>query len=82
MVSGVAGAATVTLTVNDANGVQVTTGGSTVVFSGATSAAAGYWEASFPPTVGSSLTVTMTAPNSAGSNWLSIWEAKPVGSLQ
>jgi glucose/arabinose dehydrogenase len=56
--------------------------GSTVVFTGATTAGASYWQATFPATTGTSLTVTMTGPNSAGSNWFSIFEAQPVGTLQ
>ncbi len=56
--------------------------GSTVVFTGSTTTNASYWEATFPPTTGTTVTVTMTGPNSAASNWFSIWETKPVGTLQ
>jgi glucose/arabinose dehydrogenase len=50
--------------------------GSTIVFSGTTSVGPGYWETAFTPTTGSTVTITMTGLNSAGSNWFSIWETK------
>jgi glucose/arabinose dehydrogenase len=53
--------------------------GSSVVFTGTSSLGAGYWEAALPPTTGSTVTVSMTGPNSSGSNWFSIWEAKLLG---
>jgi hypothetical protein len=48
--------------------------GSNVVFSGNTTAGAGYFEIPFSPVVGSNISISMTGPNSAGSNWFSIWE--------
>ncbi len=53
--------------------------GSTVVFNASTATNASYWETSFAAVPGNTITVTMTAPNSAGSNWLSIWEAQILG---
>jgi hypothetical protein len=53
--------------------------GSTVVFTGNTSVGSGYWETAFPPVTGSTITVTMTGPNSSASNWFSIWETKLFG---
>lgn len=50
--------------------------GSTVVFTGNTAISASYWEKSFAPVTGNTVTVTMTGPNSSGSNWFSIWEAQ------
>jgi uncharacterized repeat protein (TIGR01451 family) len=55
--------------------------GSTVVFTGSTATAAGYWELPITPTSGTEVTITMTAANSAGSNWFSIFEAKLLGTL-
>ena len=53
--------------------------GSTVVFTGNTSVGSSYWETAFPPVTGSTITVTMTGPNSSASNWFSIWETKLFG---
>jgi glucose/arabinose dehydrogenase len=53
--------------------------GLTVVFTGNTATAASYWEKSFTPVTGNSVTVTMTGLNSSGSNWFSIWEAEVFG---
>jgi hypothetical protein len=50
--------------------------GSSVVFNGTTTANSGYWETTFAPVSGPTVTVTMTAPNSDGGAWLSIWEAQ------
>lgn len=53
--------------------------GSTVVFTGSTAPSSGYWDLPITPTSGSEITITMTGANSAGSNWLSIFEAKLLG---
>ncbi|HEX2879389.1 MAG TPA: PQQ-dependent sugar dehydrogenase [Polyangiaceae bacterium] len=49
--------------------------GSTVVFTGSTTLGSGFWEINFPAVTGTTVTVTMTGANSAGSNWFSIFEA-------
>jgi hypothetical protein len=53
--------------------------GSTVVFTGTTTASTSYWEKSFTAVSGNTVTVTMTGPNSAGSNWFSMWETQVYG---
>jgi uncharacterized repeat protein (TIGR01451 family) len=53
--------------------------GTTVVFTGSTATSTGYWELPIAPTSGTEVTITMTAANSAGSNWFSIFEAKLLG---
>jgi glucose/arabinose dehydrogenase len=53
--------------------------GSTVVFTGSTATSPNYWERTFTPVVGNTVTVTMTGLNSSNSNWFSIWEAQIFG---
>jgi cysteine-rich repeat protein len=53
--------------------------GTAVVFNGTTSLGSGYIEIPITPTTGSTLTLTMTGPNSNGSNWFSIFETQIFG---
>ncbi|MBP8606494.1 MAG: discoidin domain-containing protein, partial [Phycisphaerae bacterium] len=46
------------------------------VFRGNTTMTSGYWETVFSPVSGRYVTVAMTANNSAGTGWFSIWEAQ------
>lgn len=46
------------------------------VFNGNTTTTSGYWQTSFTPVSGRYVQITMTGSNSAGSNWLSIWETQ------
>jgi hypothetical protein len=53
--------------------------GSTLVFSGSTARSTGYWEQTFSPVTGSTVTVTLSGLNSTNSHWFSIWEAEIFG---
>ncbi|HTM46178.1 MAG TPA: hypothetical protein VL137_14560, partial [Polyangiaceae bacterium] len=50
--------------------------GSTIVFNGSTTMTSGFFDVNFPSVTGNTVTVTMTGPNSAGSNWFSIFETQ------
>ena len=58
--------------------IQIAVGNS-VVFTGNTAISAGYWPVSFASTVGDKVSVSMTGPNSAGTNWFSVFEANVKG---
>jgi cysteine-rich repeat protein len=53
--------------------------GTTTVFTGSTTLGAGFIEIPFNATTGTTLTITMTGANSAGSNWFSIFETQIFG---
>jgi cysteine-rich repeat protein len=50
--------------------------GTTVVWTGTTALNAGYIDIPLPATAGNTVTLTMTGPNSNGSNWFSIFETQ------
>jgi cysteine-rich repeat protein len=57
----------------------VITVGTTQVFSGSTPLGSSYVDVPTAATRGTSVSITMTGPNSAGSNWFSIFEAQIYG---